>query len=460
MNSNTVNPAGNNEDEQIDKKELSRVALASLIGTFIEFYDYFIYGAAAALIFPHLFFSDMPPTVATIVSFATLGVAFVTRPIGAVIFGHFGDTIGRKAMLLASITIMGGATVVIGLLPGYETIGIAAPILLVIIRLIQGLAVGGEWGGATTMMIEYAPAHRRGFYGTFVQLGNVLGVLISTMAFALASSLPSEMFLSWGWRVPFLASIFLMLIGIFIRLKIKEPPMFRKMAKDREKNKLPIVQVFKKFPKQIFLSAGLRVSESVVGYLVISYVLQYCTSRFGMHSNTVLIGVMLAACSGLIAFPLWGLLADKIGRRSVFLIGSIGSCLLAYPFYWLIDSGQLWGIYLGLILAYSFVIGSMYSIEPCYLSELFSTEVRYTGVSVGSQLAGIFGGFTPAVATALVAWADGQFWPIAIMIIVSGLITALCALGAGETLGRDLNSSMIPSDKPSSRSKSMLLKTR
>ncbi|WP_410012486.1 MFS transporter [Sodalis sp. C49] len=446
--------------EKINKKELSRVAFASLIGTFIEFYDYFIYGAAAGLVFPHLFFSDMPPTVATIVSFATLGVAFITRPIGAVIFGHFGDTIGRKAMLLASVTIMGGATVVIGLLPTYETIGVAAPILLVITRLIQGLAVGGEWGGATTMMIEYAPPNRRGFYGTFVQLGNVFGVLVSTMAFALASSLPKDIFLDWGWRIPFLASILLMFVGIFIRLKIQEPPMFRKVQAEREKNKLPIVVVFKKFPKQIFLAAGLRVSESVVGYLVISFVLQYCTSHFGMQGNTVLLGVMIAAASGIITFPLWGLLSDKIGRRSVFLIGSLGSCLLAYPFYYLINTGNIWGIYAGLVLAYSFIVGSMYSIEPCYLSELFSTEVRYTGVSVGSQIAGIFGGFTPAVATVLVAWAGGAFWPIALMIIVCGLITALCALGAGETLGRDLNSDMMPVKKHKGNAESYLLKTR
>ena len=447
-------------DQPVDKKQLSRVAFASLIGTFIEFYDYFIYGAAAALVFPHLFFSDLPPTVATIVSFATLGVAFITRPIGAVIFGHYGDTVGRKAMLIASVTIMGVATVIIGLLPTYETIGVAAPIMLVVIRLIQGLAVGGEWGGATTMMIEYAPKNRRGFYGTFVQLGNVLGVLCATGSFALASLLPKEIFLDWGWRVPFLASIILMGIGIFIRMKIEEPPMFKKMLAEREKTSLPIVQVFKKFPRQIFLAAGLRISESVVGYLVISYVLQYTTSKFNMPSSTILLGVMVAAASGLIAFPLWGLLSDKIGRRAVFLIGSFGSCLLAYPFFWLVDSGTVWGAYLALILAYSFIVGSMYSIEPCYLSEMFSTEVRYTGVSVGSQLAGVFGGFTPMVATALVAWAGGGFWPIAWMIVITGVITGVCALMTGETMHRDLNDASDFENHPPTRANGVLAKTR
>ncbi|PIJ50150.1 MFS transporter [Erwinia sp. OLTSP20] len=448
------------DSEKVDKKQLSSVAFASLIGTFIEFYDYFIYGAAAALVFPHLFFTELTPTVATIVSFATLGVAFVTRPIGAIIFGHYGDTVGRKAMLIASVSIMGIATVVIGLLPTYETIGLAAPILLIIIRLIQGLAVGGEWGGATTMMIEYAPKNKRGFYGTFVQLGNVLGVLCATGSFALASALPEAIFLDWGWRIPFLASIILMLIGIFIRMKIQEPPLFKKMLAEREKTSLPIVQVFKKFPRQIFLAAGLRISESVVGYLIISYVLQYTTSKFNMPSSAVLTGVMVAAASGLITFPLWGMLSDKIGRRAVFLIGAFGSCLLAYPFYWLVESGTLWGVYLALILGYSFVIGSMYSIEPCYLSEMFSTEVRYTGVSVGSQLAGVFGGFTPMVATALVAWAGGGFWPITWMIIISGAVTGFCALATGETMHRDLNDDMLGSAAKSSNNEAILAKSR
>jgi len=454
------NTATQQADQAVDKKQLSRVAFASLIGTFIEFYDYFIYGAAAALVFPHLFFSDLPPTVATIVSFATLGVAFITRPIGAVIFGHYGDTVGRKAMLIASVTIMGVATVIIGLLPTYETIGVAAPIMLVVIRLIQGLAVGGEWGGATTMMIEYAPKNRRGFYGTFVQLGNVLGVLCATGSFALASMLPKEIFLDWGWRVPFIASIILMGIGIFIRMKIEEPPMFKKMLAEREKTSLPIVQVFKKFPRQIFLASGLRICETVVGYLVISYVLQYTTSKFNMPSSTILLGVMLAAASGLISFPLWGLLSDKIGRRAVFLIGSFGSCLLAYPFFLLVDSATIWGVYLALILAYSFTVGSMYSIEPCYLSEMFSTEVRYTGVSVGSQLAGVFGGFTPMVATALVAWAGGGFWPITWMIIVTGVITGFCALGTGETMHRDLHNERDFENSEQPRANGVLAKTR
>lgn len=420
------------------KKLAGRVAFASLIGTFIEFYDFFIYGSAAALVFPKLFFSNLPPVTASIVSFATLGAAFVTRPIGAAVFGHFGDTVGRKAMLILTVTIISLSTFVIGLLPGYAVIGSAAPIALIVVRLLQGMALGGEWGGATTMMIEYAPPNRRGFYGTFVQLGNVFGLLISTGAFALASSLPEESFLSWGWRIPFLASLLLLFVGVYIRMTIEEPPAFLRLKKEKASKVLPIRAVFARYPKEIFLAMGLRISETVLGYLVISYVLYYGTTHLGMTRTPILMGVMLGAAVGLVTFPLWGLLSDHIGRKAVFLIGSISACLFAFPFFWLLDTGNLGLMYVAIVVAYSGIVGAMYSIEPAYISEMFSTDVRYTGVSVGSQLAGIIGGFTPAIATGLAAWADGSVWPISVMIVVASLTTAICALLAGETRHRDL----------------------
>ncbi len=416
-----------------------RTAIASLVGTFIEFYDYFIYGAAAALVFPKLFFSSMPPLTASLVSFGTLGVAFVTRPLGAVIFGHFGDTIGRKAMLVATVVIMSVSTFLIGCIPSFAAIGVMAPILLVVLRLLQGIAVGGEWGGATTMTIEFAPANRRGFYGTFVQLGNVIGVLVSTGAFALASSLPEEAFLSWGWRIPFLASIVLLFAGVYIRLSVGEPPAFIALKQRRASLALPIKDVLRRFPKQIFLAMGLRVSETVIGYIVISYVLQYATTRLGMPRSTVLLGVMLGAACGIVTFPLWGLLSDFVGRRTVFLIGAVGGCLFAFPFFWLLDTGTVTGVYLAIVVAYSVIVGAMYSIEPAYISEMFATDVRYTGVAVGSQLAAIVGGFTPAIATALLAWGNNMSWSISVFIIAASLITALCAVLVGETRHRDLD---------------------
>jgi MHS family shikimate/dehydroshikimate transporter-like MFS transporter len=440
MNQTSIDVAAARPADTATRQSVFKVALASLMGTFIEFYDYFAYGAAAALVFPKLFFSGMPPVTASIVSFATLGVAFVTRPFGAIIFGHFGDTVGRKAMLLASVTIMGLSTFLIGLLPTYAMIGAGAPVLLVMIRLVQGIAVGGEWGGATTMIIEYAPANKRGFYGSFVQLGNVIGVLVSTGAFALASSMPEASFFSWGWRVPFLGSIVLMAVGIFIRLRIEEPPAFLRMKAQRKQSSLPIREVFRRYPKEVFIAMGLRVSENVLGYLVISYVLQYCTTRLGMPRNTILLGVMLAAAIGIVSFPLWGLLSDHIGRRAVFLMGAFGACVFAYPFFWLLDTANVPAIYLALVVSYSGLVGAMYGIQPAYISELFSTDVRYTGVSLGAQLTGIVGGLTPAIATSLVAGASGATWPISIFIIVASVITAICAILAGETRRRDLNS--------------------
>lgn len=419
-------------------KTVSKVAFASMIGTFIEFYDYFIYGAAAALVFPKLFFSNMAPLTASIVSFATLGVAFITRPIGGVLFGHFGDTIGRKTTLIVSLLVMGGSTIAVGLLPTYASIGVGAPLLLVLLRLLQGLAVGGEWGGATTMIIEYAPRGRRGFYGTFVQLGNSLGVLFSAGAFALVSMLPHEAFMAWGWRVPFLASSILLTIGIFIRLKLEEPPAFVRMKEQQKVHSLPLKEVLQRFPKQVLIAAGLRVSETIIGYIAITYILQYGTTKLGLPGNTLLFGLMLSAVLALFTFPLWGLLSDRIGRRTVFLIGGFSACAFAFPLFWLLDTRNIAAIFLVFCVCYSGLVGTMYGLEPAYLSELFPTDIRYTGISLGAQLTGVVGGMTPAIATVLLAWAHGASWPISVFIIVGSLITIVCALLAGETSHRDL----------------------
>ncbi|EWY41561.1 MFS transporter [Skermanella stibiiresistens SB22] len=422
----------------VDRKTVTRVAWASFVGTFIEFYDYFIYGAAAALIFPKLFFSGLPPVTASIVSFATLGVTFITRPLGAVIFGHYGDTIGRKTMLVLSLMIMGVATFLIGLLPTYEMIGVWAPILLVTIRLLQGVAVGGEWGGATTMIIEYAPANRRGFYGTFVQLGNVFGLLTSTAAFAVASSLDEASFMSWGWRIPFLVSIVLLAVGMFIRLRIPEPPAFQRLKEKRKDTTMPLVTVFRNHPKEIFAAAGMRFSENVLGYLIISWILSYATTTLGISRQVALEGVMLAAASGIISFPLYGLLSDYIGRRAVFLFGALAACAYAFPFFWLLDTGSPELMKVALVIGYGVILASMYAIEPSYFSEMFATNVRYTGVSLGYQLASIVGGFTPMMAAGLLAWSGGASWPISLLLLAASAITALCVILVGETSQRTI----------------------
>lgn len=424
--------------ENASRNDVVKVALASFVGTFIEFYDFFLYGAAAALIFPHLFFSDMTPTVASIVSFATLGVTFITRPLGAVIFGHYGDTIGRKKMLVLSLVIMGAATFLIGLLPTYAMIGIWAPILLVVLRLGQGIAVGGEWGGATTMIIEYAPARLRGFYGTFVQLGNVVGLLVSTGAFAIASRFDEAAFLGWGWRIPFLFSIVLLGVGIFIRLKLEEPPAFRQLKARQAEKKLPVVDVFKRFPRQILIAIGLRFGDNALGYLIISWMLSYGTTHLGASRDTVLFGVMMAAACAIVTFPLLGYLSDLIGRRAIFMGGAIVSCFFAFPFFWMLNSGSPAVLQLALIIGYAGVMAAMFAIQPCYISELFSTDVRYSGVSLGYQLASILGGFTPAVAAGLLALSGGHYWPIAIFLIVCSFVTVVATAAAGETKDRTI----------------------
>ena len=420
------------------RESLLKVAFASMIGTFIEFYDYFIYGAAAALVFPKLFFTSMSPTLASIVSFATLGVTFVTRPLGAVIFGHFGDTVGRKAMLVLSLMIMGLATFTIGLLPTYAQIGTAAPILLVVVRLLQGIAVGGEWGGATTMIIEYAPPHRRGFFGTFVQLGNVLGLLVSTAAFALVSAQPEAWFMDLGWRLPFLASIVLLGVGVFIRLRLSEPPGFERLKRERALQALPVRAAVGRHRREILAAAGMRVGENVLGYLIISWVLSYATLRLGFPRYEVLQGVMLAAASGIATFPLYGWLSDRLGRRPVFLFGAIGTSLYAFPFFWLMQSGSGAVLQWSLVVGYGVLLAPMYALQPSYFSELFSTDIRYTGVSLGCQLASVVGGFTPMIATALLAWSGGAVWPISLFLLVAGGVTALCVLVVGETYRRSI----------------------
>jgi MFS family permease len=423
---------------EVTPREVVRVALASFAGTFIEWYDYFIFGAAAALVFPKLIFAGMPPAVAGIVSLGTIGVTFVTRPIGAIIFGHFGDTIGRKKMLVLTLVIMGLATFCIGLLPSYQSIGVAAPILLITIRLIQGVAVGGEWGGATTMVVEYAPDGRRGFFGTVVQLGNVIGLLLSTGVFTAVASLNQDDFFAWGWRLPFLASIVLVAVGIFIRLRIQETPAFRRLQGTKKKSSLPLIKVLRQYRKEIVVVFAMRLSETVLGYLIISWILFYATSKLGVSRDAILKGLMFGTASGIVTFPLFGWLSDLWGRRTVYLFGSLGACIFSFPMLWMFNTGSPGTIQLAMVIGYGVFVASQYSLEPAYFAELFSADVRYTGVSLGAQLASIAGGFTPAIAASLVAWAGGATWPVALFLLVASALTAIGVLAAGETYHRSI----------------------
>jgi MFS family permease len=308
-----------------------KVAMASFIGTTVEYYDFFIYGTAAALVFPKLFFPEASPLMGTLLSFATFGVGFLARPLGGIVFGHFGDRVGRKKMLIISLVGMGAATFLMGLLPGYAQIGIAAPILLTVLRIFQGFCVGGEWGGATLMAVEHAPKGKKGFYGAFPQMGAPAGVALATVAFLGASQLPGDQFIAWGWRLPFLVSAVLVIVGLIIRLTIAESPAFAAAREKKELVKLPIKEAFRRHPKEIFLVAGTYLSQGVFAYITMSYLVSYGTAAAGIDRTSVLIGVFIAGIVAVVLYPIFGSLSDKYGRKTMYLIGAVAMGVLIGP---------------------------------------------------------------------------------------------------------------------------------
>ncbi|MDP9455207.1 MAG: MFS transporter [Actinobacteria bacterium] len=418
------------------RPSVGQVALASFIGTTVEWYDYFLYGTAAAVVFAPLFFPESEPLIGTLLAFATFGVGFAARPLGGVFFGHFGDRIGRKAMLVTTLLLMGIATFCIGLLPTYGQVGILAPILLVFLRLVQGFSLGGEWGGAVLMATEYSPRGRRGFYGSWPQMGAFSGLLIGTGVFALFSRLPEEQFLAWGWRIPFLLSIVLVGVGLFVRLKIAESPAFNRVKATGTESRMPIVDVFREHPKSVLLAMGARMAENGVFYILAVFSISYVTETVGMDKGVALNAVLIGAAVGFFVIAAFGALSDKVGRRPVYMGGAAFSALFAFPFFWMLDSGSAPLIYLGVVIG---IIGhaAMYGPQAAFFSELFGARVRYSGASVGYQLASVLaGGLSPFIAVALLSWA-GSFWPIALYMIGLCLLTLLAVYVASETYQSD-----------------------
>jgi MHS family shikimate/dehydroshikimate transporter-like MFS transporter len=413
------------------------VAFASFVGTTIEWYDFFLYGTAAALVFNKLFFPTVDPLTGTLAAFGTYAVGFIARPIGGVIIGHYGDKVGRKSMLVLTLVIMGIATFLIGLLPTYSSIGPWAAVLLVLLRLVQGFGVGGEWAGAVLMAVEHAPPNRRGFYGSWPQMGVAAGLLASTLVFAQFAKLPEEQFLAWGWRVPFLVSIVLVGVGLIIRLQILETPAFAKMKEKRTESTLPIVEVLRRYPKQVLLAAGARVAENGGFYVYTVFMLLYGTQHANVPRHIALNGVMIAAACALFALPFFGLLSDKLGRRPVYLFGAVMTAVMAFPLFWLFDTGSTPLVWLALVLVIVFAHSPMYGPQAAFLSELFGTRVRYSGASLGAQLASIIaGGLSPFIATALLSryGATG----VALYVIAMALVTIVSVLLAAETAHKDI----------------------
>jgi MFS transporter, MHS family, shikimate and dehydroshikimate transport protein len=408
------------------------VALASFVGTTIEWYDFFLYGTAAALVFNKLFFPTFDPLMGTLASFGTYAVGFIARPVGGVIIGHYGDRVGRKSMLVLTLLIMGVATVLIGMLPTYAQAGPWAAVLLVTLRIAQGFGVGGEWGGAVLMAVEHAPPGRRGFYGSWPQIGVPAGLLLSTGVFAIFSRLPDDQLLSWGWRVPFLLSSLLVVVGLLIRLRIVETPAFAAMKGAAKEATIPIMEVLRRYPKQVLVATGARFAENGAFYIYSVFVLVYGTQHVHMDRQTVLSGILLGAAIELAAIPMYGALSDRIGRRPVYLFGAVMTAVLAFPLFWMLDTGSPPLVWLALVASFLFGHAAMYGPQAAFFSELFGTDVRYSGASLGSQLSSVLaGGLSPFIATALLA-AYGRD-ALALYLIGLAAVTIVAVAASAET---------------------------
>ena len=415
-----------------------KVAFASLVGTTIEWYDFFIFGTAAALVFNEVFFPAVDPFTGTLAAFGSFAVGFIARPFGGALFAHFGDRVGRKPMLVWSLLLMGAATLLMGVLPGYATIGIWAPILLVVLRFAQGLGVGGEWGGAALMAVEHAPDHRRGFYGSWPQVGVPAGLLLGTATFAvLSATLSDEAFLAWGWRVPFLLSAVLIAVGLWIRLTVSESPVFQETLDAKSAARMPVFEALRTYPKEIALAAGSFIATHSTFYVGSVWLIAYATTELG-YERTAILGANAALSASDIPMILaFGLLSDYVGRRRMYLLGMGVLALFAVPYFALVSTGNIWLFLLGGLVVQA-CRSAIYGPQSAYFAEQFTTRLRYSGSSLAYQFAAILGGFAPLICTALVG-ATGSLYAVAGYVIVLALTSLVCSYFMAETLRRTLH---------------------
>jgi MFS family permease len=454
----TATTNSNPDDEDLLKSNMRKVALTALAGASIEWYDFFLYATAAALVFPLVFFSEStPPTTALILSFLTFSAGFIARPIGGILFAHFGDRIGRKRSLVIALMIMGVASTLIGLLPTYATIGVAAPILLTLLRFTQGLAIGGQWGGAMLLVTESAPADQRGWYGAYAQAGAPVGVILANLAFIIISrSVSEEFFMAWGWRIPFLASVALIGISMYVQLNIEETKAFKELEAQREKRLLeatathepikrsPVLEAIRKYPKRIALAAGAFLSVQVSFYILIAFMIRYGTDPDGVNMTGVnmtrdsMLAALLIASALQIPAQFWASwYSDRHGRRGIFMLGAILTGVWAFALFPLVDTGNFWLIVLGISGGLVF-LGFMYGPQAAFFTELFSTEVRYSGASLGYQVGAILGGaFAPTIAAVL--WTQYSVVWVSVYIALASVLSLLSVLMLTETYKTSLS---------------------
>ena len=434
------------ENKDHSKSNMQKVALTALAGTSIEWYDFFLYGAAAALIFPTAFFGEATPSTALILSLLTFAAGFIARPIGGIIFGHYGDRVGRKKTLVIALILMGVSSTLIGLLPTYAMIGVTAPILLTSLRFAQGLAIGGQWGGAMLLVTESAPSDKRGYYGAFAQAGAPVGVILANLAFIITSSLVSEeSFYSWGWRIPFLASAILIGISMYIQLNLEDTKAFKELQAIREDhedsnqavNRSPILEAIKKYPKRIALAAGAFLSIQVTFYILIAFLLAYGVSSAEISRDDMLAAVLIASAIMVPCQFIFSSYSDRHGRKGIFMAGAIFTGLWAFAIFPLVDTGNFWLIVLAITMGLIFV-GMMYGPQAAFFTELFSTEVRYSGATLGYQFGAILGGaFAPTIAAFL--WNNyGIFW-VSVYIAFASLLTLFSVMALTETYQNNLS---------------------
>ncbi|TCK24881.1 MFS transporter [Pseudonocardia endophytica] len=417
---------------------LRRVAVAALSASTLEWFDFYIYGTAAALVFNEVFFPDVDPTLGTLAAFATFGVGFLFRPVGGVLFGHFGDRLGRKRLLVIAMVMMGASTMLIGALPTYATVGILAPILLVVLRSVQGIAVGGQYGGALLMVTENAPPHRRGFYGSFAQIGPTLAVILSNLVFlVLVAVMPDETFAAWGWRIPFLLSVVVIALGMWVQVRLEDTPAFRELEQkaartpSAPRKRSPIIEAVRTHPGPILKTAGMLLVIQVYFYIQIVFMVSHMPT-LGVPRQTILTIIMISSAVVVIAFPFFSGLSDRVGRKKVVLPAAIATLLSAFPFFLLMETATIPGMMIAALIG-GLSLGALYGPLAAYMTEMFAADIRYSGASIGYQLAAVVGGgFAPLIAASLLA-ATGTILSVAVYVTVAALITLGAVLATKET---------------------------